>query len=195
MIFTKSCKPSQVSANQKFQYLDLRNGRSQGGWTVTDGQSLGVSMMLNTGESPSEERESTVLQILERERELEKYFLSPKACQGILNRATKRGKTLPPILEEALRQQSRERERESYNIQANCIDRAITAGCNGRGWSTGAMYTLTTMDVHAVAYYMFDNHSQDTRYTGPVNISQTLSATLGAGGNNTPFIVEELSND
>ena len=37
---------------------------------------------------------------------LEKYFLSPKACQGILNRATKRGKILPPILEEALRQQS-----------------------------------------------------------------------------------------
>jgi hypothetical protein len=31
-----------------------------------------------------------------------KYFLSSKACQGILNRAARRGKTLPPMLEQAL---------------------------------------------------------------------------------------------
>lgn len=34
----------------------------------------------------------------------EKYFLSPKACAGILHRAEKRGKQLPAILEQALRQ-------------------------------------------------------------------------------------------
>jgi hypothetical protein len=32
-----------------------------------------------------------------------KYFLSSKACQGILNRAARRDKTLPPMLEAALR--------------------------------------------------------------------------------------------
>ncbi len=32
----------------------------------------------------------------------EKYYLSPKACAGILRRAEKRGKELPPALFEAL---------------------------------------------------------------------------------------------
>jgi hypothetical protein len=35
-----------------------------------------------------------------------KYFLSAKACQGILRRAAKRGKELPPMLKEALIRQA-----------------------------------------------------------------------------------------
>lgn len=34
-----------------------------------------------------------------------KYNLSSKACKGILNRASKRGKRLPEVLEEALKNQ------------------------------------------------------------------------------------------
>ena len=34
---------------------------------------------------------------------------------------------------------------------------------------------------------MFENHSQDTRYTGPLNVAQTVSATYGTGGNNQTF--------
>jgi hypothetical protein len=37
----------------------------------------------------------------------EKYFLSKKACEGILRRAAKRGKQLPPMLTEALEAQTR----------------------------------------------------------------------------------------
>lgn len=36
----------------------------------------------------------------------EKYYLSAKACIGILRRAEKRGKKLPEVLEMALRQQA-----------------------------------------------------------------------------------------
>lgn len=36
---------------------------------------------------------------------------------------------------------------------------------------------------------MFENHSQDTRYTGPLEVAQTVSATYGTGGNNQPFVV------
>ena len=36
---------------------------------------------------------------------LRRYSLSPRACQGILRRASKRGKPLPPMLEAALRSQ------------------------------------------------------------------------------------------
>ena len=35
---------------------------------------------------------------------------------------------------------------------------------------------------------MFENHSQDTRYTGPLDVAPTVSATYGTGGNNQPFV-------
>ena len=37
---------------------------------------------------------------------------------------------------------------------------------------------------------VFENHSQDTRYTGPLETAQTVSANYGIGGNNQPFVVE-----
>ena len=37
---------------------------------------------------------------------------------------------------------------------------------------------------------VFENHSQDTRYKGPLDTAQTVSATYGSGGNNQPFVVE-----
>lgn len=57
------------------------------------------------GESPKEERGSHLLQILE-DSPHPKYYLSAKACAGILNRADRRGKILPPKLREALERQS-----------------------------------------------------------------------------------------
>lgn len=38
---------------------------------------------------------------------------------------------------------------------------------------------------------VFDNHGQDTRFLGPVNAAQTVSATFGMGGNNQPLVVAE----
>lgn len=37
---------------------------------------------------------------------------------------------------------------------------------------------------------VFENHSQDGRYRGPLEIAQTVLATYGTGGNNQPFVVE-----
>ena len=36
---------------------------------------------------------------------------------------------------------------------------------------------------------IFDNHAQDSRFTGPVDVSQTVSAGFGMGGGNTPLIM------
>nr|WP_312645515.1 DNA cytosine methyltransferase [Hydrogenoanaerobacterium sp.] len=36
---------------------------------------------------------------------------------------------------------------------------------------------------------VFDNHAQDSRFTGPVEVSQTVSAGFGMGGNNQPLIM------
>ena len=61
--------------------------------------------MLNTGVCPSEEQESTLSEILLAEVP-EKYYLSPKACLGILRRASVRGKELPEVLKKALERQA-----------------------------------------------------------------------------------------
>ena len=41
---------------------------------------------------------------------------------------------------------------------------------------------------------MFENHGQDARYTGPLDVSQTVLSTYGTGGNNQPFIVEDMKS-
>lgn len=38
----------------------------------------------------------------------------------------------------------------TYCLQGNGIDRADTAGCNGKGWKADESYTLNTIDRHAV---------------------------------------------
>lgn len=37
---------------------------------------------------------------------------------------------------------------------------------------------------------VYENHSQDTRYKGPLDVAPTVSATYGMGGNNQPFVVK-----
>lgn len=61
--------------------------------------------MLNTGVSPREEKESSLSQILQADPH-RRYYLSPKACLGILRRAYERGKELPPKLKRALQIQA-----------------------------------------------------------------------------------------
>ena len=66
---------------------------------------LGESWTLNTGVSPREGRVCSLSRILE-DSPPRKYYLSRKACLGILRRARERGKPLPPQLEAALKAQA-----------------------------------------------------------------------------------------
>ena len=118
---------------------------------VTDGQNPGVTMLKmedgallgeytthSFGESPREENASRLSQILE-DSPHPKYSLSAKACQGILNRAERRGKELPEALRVALEMQSR-----SKNEQV--------APGGGKGMliqneRTGALSTLNNQSV------------------------------------------------
>ena len=61
--------------------------------------------MLNFGELPNAAVESRLSWILE-DHPLPKYYLSRKSCQGILNRAKRRGKILPEPLRKALEYQA-----------------------------------------------------------------------------------------
>ena len=66
----------------------------------------GGASILNTGLAPrKEENVYSLSQILE-DTVPEKYFLSERACLGILRRSLKRGKTLPEVLQTALIRQA-----------------------------------------------------------------------------------------
>ena len=65
----------------------------------------GDASTLNTGVSPREEKESSLSQILQDDPP-DKYYLTRKACLGILRRASERGKELPRKLNQALEIQS-----------------------------------------------------------------------------------------
>ena len=50
--------------------------------------------------------------------------------------------------------------------------------------------TSPTLRAGTVPAAVYENHSQDTRYTGPLKTAPTVMSTYGTGGNNQPFVVE-----
>ena len=86
MTSKQSLKKSAKSKMDYCQCLNLQSGAMQEkSWEMIS-QSLGECLMLNFGEYPKEEDVSTLSQILEVSVQ-EKYYLSQKACLGILRRA------------------------------------------------------------------------------------------------------------
>ena len=71
----------------------------------TDGALRTASWTRRAGEFHSVGAESTLSQILE-DQVPDKYYLTPKACVGILRRASLRGKALPESLRMALERQA-----------------------------------------------------------------------------------------
>ena len=95
-------KPAEL-LTVPYQYLDLREGYGNllGPYWEINSPLLGEYTMLNTGPSHKGASASSLSQILEAEPH-PKYYLSKTACLGILRRAKKRGKELPPVLKQAL---------------------------------------------------------------------------------------------
>ena len=52
-----------------------------------------------------------------------------------------------------------------------------------------------TLRAGVVPAAVYENHSMDSRYTGPLEIAPTVAATYGMGGNNQPFVVENHPSD
>ena len=96
------------------QYLCLKKASGQiadASWEM-GGALLGVYTIHSFGESPKDVVVSRLSEILV-ENPHPKYCLSARACQGILNRANKRGKQLPIQLEMALKRQAMSSETKS----------------------------------------------------------------------------------
>ena len=72
-----------------------------------------------------------------------------------------------------------------YALQGNGIDRADSAGCNGRGWRENICYTLNTIDRPAICF----KAGQGARARS-LGASETVSPTLGSepGSNSIPAV-------
>lgn len=131
-------------------------------------QSLGELLTLNIGECPKEESVSTLSQILE-ETPHRKYYLSVKACLGILRRAEKRGKELPEILRQALIRQAQ----LMSSAMTRVADRSEVSPTLTTKMGTGGNNVPIVLE----------NHPQDSRVTiaedGNV---PTLTSRMGTGG-------------
>lgn len=104
--FASSSKSFAKSKTKAPMFLDLRTGSGNlaGVSWETGIPSHGVCLMLNFGEFPNVVEESGLSQILE-DNVPQRYYLSERACVGVLRRAERRGKELKPILKLALEQQ------------------------------------------------------------------------------------------
>ena len=70
---------------------------------------------------------------------------------------------------------------------------AITACLNDHGGHRMDVTENETCTLRAESHHpprVFENHSQDTRYKGPIEVSQTVLSMFENVGNNQPFVLE-----
>ena len=162
--FSRSSRRSSALKNRTLMLLDLRPGAGNllGPYWEYDPAWLGPPGRLNTSECPKGAVGSSLSQIL-LDTVPSKYYLSRKACLGILRRAKERGKPLPPQLEQALK------------LQAGAADNsALTAMAN--------MQTFLTQKGHIYAAAFSANAGSRAGSTGyQEEVSPTLKGAQSGG--------------
>ena len=120
----------------------------------------GDALTLNTGVSPREGKESSLSRILQDDPP-PKYYLTRRACLGILRRASERGRELPEKLKQALKIQAGLHPPDGVGGQA-------ATGVLTAAFSAGA-----------------------GRYAGSIGYSENISPTLkgSASGNCMPSVL------
>ena len=162
---------------------------------------------LNTGPAPREPIQSSLSEILESDPDAG-YYLSVRACRGILRRAKERGKELPPQLKAALMAQAglgipsqAFREMKAYHI--NQRDEGIDlGGVSGALMATGnmQMQTFITQPEIERPIAFTANQRDEVRdlhdvagalSAQPGMKQQTFVAGITAKGNGECFLSEE----
>ena len=183
----RSSRRSSRLRNQSFMLLNLREGAGNilGPYWEIDPQWLGCGGTLNTSECPKDAVESSLSAILQEDVP-SKYYLTRKACLGILRRASERGKNLPEQLELALKAQAglvplaapaigsiafaanqRDKMRDLHDVAG-----ALSAQSGMKQQTFIAQDCLTPWDT------------QQTRIFTPESRAPTLAGADGGGGRN-----------
>ena len=161
----RSSRRSSRLRNQSFMLLNLRMGAGNmlGPYWEIDPQWLGCGGTLNTSECPKDAVESSLSAILQ-ESVPSKYYLTQKACLGILRRALERKKDLPYQLELALKAQAGIISPEEFSV--------CPPASGGARWKRSEEDCLTPWDT------------QQARIFTPEGKAPTLASADGGGGRN-----------
>lgn len=175
---SSSKRSSELSA-VPFMSLDLTPGHGnllgESYWELISPW-LGGAWMLNTGVSPNDARGSSLSQILQDAPPI-KYYLSPKACLGILRRASERGKALPPKLERALKIQAGLMRPDGQPTDLNAFHiNQRDEGIDLHGVS-GALMATTNMQMQTFVTQPDDTVEGFDGYNG--DLTGDVAATLG----------------
>ena len=153
-----------------------KDGLRQDASWETAGVLLGEFSMHSFGEHPislyhNGVGESHLSQILE-DSPHPKYSLSAKACQGILNRASRRGKKLPEMLEKALVEQSHAPSKSEGDV---------VGGGKGALIQTDKSATLSTLQNQTLFQPVIavDQGGGKSGAHSYEDVSPTLTCTLG----------------
>jgi len=174
---------------QPYQCLDLRAGHGSLLGALWEDRSpyAGAVLTLNTGVYPSAVKESSLWQILEKNPH-PKYYLSAKACRGILRRADEREKPLPTELKEALEIQAGIKE------MVNTAAREIAFHLNQRdeaietGNVTGALLATSNMQMQT---FVAGFCAGAGKSAGGIGYGEDLAPTLkgSPSGNSMPSVL------
>ena len=171
-------RSSELSA-VPFMSLDLTPGHGnllgESYWELISPYA-GGAWTLNTGVSPRGARESSLSRILQGAPPT-KYYLSAKACMGILRRAFERGKALPKKLERALKIQAGLAlpDGQITDIDAYHINQR-DEGIDLQGVS-GALMAPSNMQMQTFVTQASENTEGFDGYNG--DLTGDVAATLG----------------
>ena len=167
----------------KARQTDLIGDTLEASWE-TGIPSHGELLMLNTGEYPSAVVESTLSQILQ-ENVPEKYCLSARACQGILNRAERRGKKLPEMLEAALL--------EVVNLPPPNNSAGFVGGQGAKSGSVGFEENVSpTLRQGITTDVVYESWSMSAKQQS-LAVECECAATIGANDYKEPQVVFDIT--
>ena len=81
-------------------------------------------------------------------------------------------------------------EEKSPTLRAGIVPATLLC-LNDQGGNRMDVTEEITNTLRAESHHpplVYENHSQDSRYTGPLDVAPTISQTYGAGGNNQPLV-------
>ncbi len=79
----------------------------------------------------------------------------------------------------------------SFRKSLNTTSIPVLNDQGGQRMDVTTGYTATLRARAGNPPFVFENHAQDLRFTGPLKVSATLGANLGTGGNNQPLVVDK----
>ena len=184
---------------------------SSGRWQTSGILAHGECLTLNSSEWPSDAAVSFLSDVLEGGQErLQRYSLSPKACQGILRRASKRGKPLPPMLEAALRAQGggvtafAQNTRDEVRIQGDGTISGALAAQPGMKQQTYIAECMTPWDVQSKRIFpeggcaqtlQSGTHEHNQHVAEPLVLASAhYNAEIGEGGV-APTLIAHIQKD